>query len=96
MKWPLDSRIVLLALLILGLALRLDPAMEFWINGDEGIYYRAVHLDWAGFWQQVIGNAHHRSSTCSCDPSVSWAAIPSGCECPPSSPPASGSWACSC
>lgn len=58
MKWPLDSRIILLALLILGFALRLDPALSYWINGDEGIYYRAVHLDWAGFWQQVIGNAH--------------------------------------
>ena len=54
----IDSRIWLLALVILGLVLRLQPALSYWINGDEGIYYFAVHSGWQQFWQQVEGNAH--------------------------------------
>jgi hypothetical protein len=50
---------VLLALTLLGLALRLPAIFDWWLNPDEGVYYSVASWpDWSDVWAEMSRNAH--------------------------------------
>lgn len=51
--------VILLGILVLGLALRLNGLGDAWLNPDEGIYYSmTAWSDIEPFWDEVAANAH--------------------------------------
>jgi len=51
--------LIALAIVALGVALRLPGMLGWWVNPDEGTYFSMVTWDeWSRFWQEVAAHAH--------------------------------------
>lgn len=53
------AHLVALAIVVLGLSLRVPGMIGWWINPDEGAYFSMVTWDeWGSFWEEVKGHVH--------------------------------------